>query len=213
MNKYLNNDLKLFLYLIIVIGLTSLIFKSDDEYWLRSCTIEYDSCGYKNQKGKWEVSMGRYTKLYTDTFRTTAIVYEKNQGIIGINKKGERLYFVHVFDNGPDPIFEGLFRIIIDNKYGFANMNNIVIDPKFDFVYPFSEGLAIFNKGCTLKKEMNGDHVIVDGGKLGYINKEGVIIINAQYDYAESFTNNCARVVLNEQKILIDKNGKIIGHW
>jgi len=92
-------------------------------------------------------------------------------------------------------------------------MNNIVIDPKFDFVYPFSEGLAIFNKGCTLKKEMNGDHVIVDGGKLGYINKEGVIIINAQYDYAESFTNNCARVVLNEQKILIDKNGKIIGHW
>ncbi len=48
------------------------------------------------------------------------------------------------FDNGPDYIKEGLFRIINEeNLIGFADsLGNVVIPPVFKFAYPFSHGKA-----------------------------------------------------------------------
>jgi hypothetical protein len=204
---------KTIFYLLIIGGLTSCISKLKDDYWIRVCDIEGDSCGYKNKSGQWMIPLGKNMTLYTDTFRNSAIVSNKSQGMIGIDKNCKKLYSVHFFDNGPDQTSEGVFRIIIDNKYGFANMDRIVIHPKFDFVYPFSESLSVFNRGCTFKKEKDGDHILIVGGKYGYINKNGEIVIDAQYEYAESFTNGCARVIFNNKNVLIDSKGRTIGNW
>jgi hypothetical protein len=186
--------------------------KPNKSYLIRYCT-ETDSCGYKDLKGILRVPLGKYTTLYTDTFINTAIVYDRNEGIIGINRDLEKIYSVHVFDNGPDPVSEGLFRIINENKFGFADMTKIVIAPQFDFVYPFIEGFSVFIEGCVFKKDKEREHEIISGGKYGYIDKKGKIIIEAKFDGALPFFNGQAKVTMNSINYIIDTKGQIVGQW
>jgi hypothetical protein len=56
----------------------------------------------------------------------------------------------------------------------------VVIAAKFDFALPFSEGLAAYCVGC--KPVSQGEYHQMEGGKWGYINKTGEIVVNPEYD-------------------------------
>jgi len=76
------------------------------------------------------------------------------------------------YDNGPDYFSEGLVRTVKDHKYGFMDKNlNIVIERKFDFVFPFENGKAKVCMGC--KKLTDGEHSWYEGGVFYYINQLG----------------------------------------
>ncbi|MBN2897738.1 MAG: WG repeat-containing protein [Clostridia bacterium] len=66
--------------------------------------------------------------------------------------------------------------------------------PEYDWVAPFSEGLAIVEKN----------------GKYGYINTSGEVVIPIKYDDADNFVDGAAEVYAFSSYYSIDKEGKKI---
>ena len=91
---------------------------------------------YLNERGDTIVPYGKYRYCQTDTIKELGFVYEnkpKDARIICINNAGKELFYVFKYDNGPDYIQEGLFRIMNeDGLVGFADsLGNVVIKPQF----------------------------------------------------------------------------------
>lgn len=102
---------------------------------------------YLNERGDTIVPYGKYRYCQTDTIKDLGFVYEnkpKDARIICINDAGKELFYVFKYDNGPDYIQEGLFRMVNeDGLIGFADsLGNVIIEPQFKFAYPFKEGKA-----------------------------------------------------------------------
>lgn len=100
---------------------------------------------YLNERGDTIVPYGKYRYCQTDTIKKIGFVYEnkpKDARIICINDAGKELFYVFKYDNGPDYIQEGLFRIMNeDGLVGFADsLGNVIIEPQFKFAYPFKGG-------------------------------------------------------------------------
>lgn len=100
---------------------------------------------YLNERGDTIVPYGKYRYCQTDTIKKIGFVYEnkpKDARIICINDAGKELFYVFKYDNGPDYIQEGLFRIMDeDGLIGFADsLGNVIIEPQFKFAYPFKGG-------------------------------------------------------------------------
>ena len=80
-------------------------------------------------------------------------------------------------------------------KYGFENFNKTVVIPaSFDYVLPFSNGIAAVKKG----------------DKWGYINSSGKAITDFLFDDANSFHGFVAIVEKNDKSFLIDSSFKKI---
>ncbi len=127
---------------------------------------------FVNRKGDTVIPPGRYYATWTDTLKTFAIVSDKNLGLIGIDKEGNVLYKVFSFDNGPDFINEGLFRVVRYGKIGYADRRGkIVIPCQFDCAYYFENGKAKVSKNC--KKIKDFDHVKWESDSWYFIDKTG----------------------------------------
>ena len=147
--------------------------KHNDYLLLYSDTVTYQD-GYKNKAGQVIIPLGKYPPCFTSKFTNYAIVVDANgKDLIAINRKEEVLYQVYMFDNGPDYVVEGLFRIIVNKKIGYANARTgaIVISPVYDCAEPFSKGIAHVAVGCNTIKE--GEHSYWAEGLQSYINKKG----------------------------------------
>ena len=129
-----------------------------NEYLLQVCDAN-GNCGYVNQKGDTVIAPGKYDHCFNDTFRSYAVVVVKGKtGFMAIDRKENVLYEVFAFDNGPDYPAEGLFRIQVGNKIGYADetTGKIVIQPLFDCAYPFENGAAQVSTNC--KTEHQKEH-------------------------------------------------------
>lgn len=103
-----------------------------------------------------------------------------------LNKSGKTAQ-THRVDSGADNFSEGLARVIVDKKYGFMdNSLNIVIDPRYDFAFPFENGIAAVCNNCISKSE--GEHSYMEGGKWGAINRQGEVIIPIVHDSRDIYT-------------------------
>ncbi|WP_291950599.1 WG repeat-containing protein, partial [Campylobacter sp.] len=118
---------------------------------------------------------------------------------------------------------------LINKKWGFINKKGeIVIEPKFDEVWSFSEGLVRvklngkygfidksgkfiieprFDKAYPFKEGLAG---VLLNGKWGFINKSGEIVIEPKFVEAYTFSEGLAKVKLNGKYGFIDKNGEIV---
>ncbi len=127
---------------------------------------------YINSKGDTVIAPGKYLMCYTDTFRNFAIVEKPYTGFIGINRDEKVLFEVFIFDNGPDDISEGYFRITRDGKIGYADRNgDIKISPQFGCAFPFQNGIAKVGRDC--KTIAYGEHSAWVTDAWFYINKSG----------------------------------------
>lgn len=101
---------------------------------------------YLNEQGDTIIPYGKYKFCQTDTIRYIGFVYENRQNarIVCIDNQGKELFYVHKYDNGPDYIREGLFRIMDEDGWiGFADsLGNVVIKPQFKFATSFENGKA-----------------------------------------------------------------------
>jgi len=128
-------------------------------------------CGYVNSKGDTIIPIEKYKYCFKDRVTTYAIVGD-NSGIYAIDQKENRLYEVYWFDNGPDYLRDGLFRIKRNNKIGYANTNGeIVIEPQFDCANAFENSKAKVTFDCELKKV--GEHTEMKSDDWFYIDKTG----------------------------------------
>jgi len=95
-----------------------------------------------------------------------------DQGWVLIDVKGREVIRPYTFDNGPDYFEEGLARFVQDRKFGFFDESGkVVIQPQFDFAYPFKDGKAKVGWGCTFTPD--GEHQQVSGGEWKQIDKTG----------------------------------------
>ncbi|WP_160110636.1 WG repeat-containing protein [Aequorivita lipolytica] len=120
--------------------------------------------GYLNSKGDTIVPIGKYYYCYTDTIRNFGMIVEKETGkILGIDQNANELFEVYKYDNGPDYTRDGLFRIIQNGKFGFANENGeIVIQPKYKCARPFDNEIAMVTDFCEIKPMENREIWIGD---------------------------------------------------
>ncbi|MGB0524686.1 MAG: WG repeat-containing protein [Flammeovirgaceae bacterium] len=144
---------------------------ADDPFLIRVENEDTGLQGYVNSKGDTVIAMGKYDYCFTDTFKTFAIVASQ-EGLIGINRKEKRLFEVFVYDNGPDYVQEGLFRMVKDGKIGFANMDGkVVIDPQYPCAYAFQDGKAKVALECTSKQD--GEYSFWESETWFFIDKQG----------------------------------------
>ena len=138
---------------------------------------------YLNERGDTIVPYGKYRYCQTDTIKKIGFAYEnkpKDARIICINDAGKELFYVLKYDNGPDYIQEGLFRIMNeDGLVGFADsLGNVVIKPQFKFAYPFEHGKAkvTFSGENKVIPDSKGEKHYRDNSDWYHINKNGKII-------------------------------------
>jgi len=138
---------------------------------------------YLNERGDTIVPYGKYRYCQTDTIKELGFVYEnkpKDARIICINNAGKELFYVFKYDNGPDYIQEGLFRIMNeDGLVGFADsLGYVVIKPQFKFANPFENGKAKVTFSGENKEvpDSKGENHYWDSSNWYYINKNDKII-------------------------------------
>jgi hypothetical protein len=91
---------------------------------------------------------------------------------VAIDRNEKILFEIFPFDNGPDPISDGLYRIVTNKKIGFADQNgNIIIIPRYGCAYPFEKGRAKVSDKCKTVKD--GEHSIWISDNWYYIDKKG----------------------------------------
>ncbi|EIQ3151057.1 WG repeat-containing protein, partial [Campylobacter coli] len=122
-----------------------------------------------------------------------------------------------------------LIRVKIDGQWSFLDKNGeFAIEPKFDNLGVFSEGLAgvglngkygFIDKSGKIVIEPKFDNlgVFSEGlagvglnGKYGFIDKNGEFVIKPKFDEAWDFSEGLAKVELNRKYGFMDKNGKIV---
>jgi hypothetical protein len=131
--------------------------------------------GYLNNAGDTTIPFGKYGFCFTEKFDKFAIVM-KDYKFVGIDRQENILFNIFIFDNGPDYPSNGLFRIVINGKIGYADNNGkIVVPAQYDCAYPFKNGKAMVGNGCELKN-INEEHLTWVGGKWHYINKKGITV-------------------------------------
>jgi len=168
--------LVLFLNLTITIACFS---QSKEDYLIKVFKGKYDQVGvesgYMNLKGDTIIPFGKYYYCYTDTLRNFAIVMKNKGPLVGIDRSENELFEVYWFDNGPDNIAEGLFRIKKNGKIGYSDTyGKIVIEPQFDCAFPFENGKAKVSNDC--KTVPDGEHSRWISENWKYIDKNGQTI-------------------------------------
>ena len=173
MSRLMYKDIRFFLLVLLVLVISCkppenstiitgepLILKEDTT---TSSFSYYDSQGKK--------VLGTYKMAFTDTLIDFAIVADP--GFTLINRKGEHLYDIFTYDNGPDYPTDGLFRIIKNGKIGYvdAKTANLIIEPIYTCAYPFENGKAKVSTQCTTSKD--GEHVEWKSENWFYIDKKG----------------------------------------
>ncbi|WP_152286642.1 WG repeat-containing protein [Flavicella marina] len=117
-----------------------------------------DDFAFINRKGDTIISSDDIYYSFQDTIITFGIVIKKEpQSLIGINRKGETLFEVYPYDNGPDEFHDGLLRIMKNGKIGFANeKGEIIIKPQFECASIFENAIATVSNDCYLYYDQDG---------------------------------------------------------
>ncbi len=199
----------IFIHIILLAFCSFGVYAQDDALSKVSSSIEMEpfTTGYINMSGDTIIPIGKYIHCYTEKFDKIAIVSIKNHsGFYAIDRLENILFEVMEYDNGPDPVNNGLFRIVSDDKIGYANMQGqVLIKPQFEVALPFSDGYAAFCVG--VRDEKKGDHKKRVGGKWGYINEYGKAVIQPTFDAAYFFKNGKAKVRKEGKSYYINKTG------
>lgn len=109
-----------------------------------------------------------------------------------------------------------LFDVTVDGKQGFIDKHgDIIIEPKYEKVLPFHEGLAAVQVGQQWGFIDSQDSMVIEpqfvqvgsfadglapvkilrvSSRWGFINRQGDLVIEPQFDHVEDFRNGIAKV-------------------
>lgn len=148
---------------------------SGDEPLILFTDAASDAYGYKDLKGKIVIPAGKYSMCFTDTLKAYAIVADATKGIIAIDRTDKMLYKVFPYDNGPDDVSGGLFRIIDGDKIGYADAatGKVVISPQYTCAWPFENGVAKVATDCRTEAYGEEEHSTWVSEHWFYINSTG----------------------------------------
>jgi hypothetical protein len=113
----------------------------------------------------------------------------------------------------PTHFSDGLCRVVHYNRKTSPNMRYLYLDktgkialelniPQLRESFDFHEGRA--------RVQIGGNPNSGAGGKFGFIDKTGKLVIPADYDHAEDFRNGLAQLATEDGVLYIDPTGKTI---
>jgi len=92
-----------------------------------------------------------------------------------VRKDGKAMETITTKNGKADVFKEGLARTRVHGKIGFFNKNlDIVLEPIYDFAFPFYDGVAEICVGCTEHGE--DDNGMIEGGSWKSIDRKGLIV-------------------------------------
>ena len=113
------------------------------------------------------------------SFREGPAVVAVGRDLFWVDRSGRAVPALP-FDNGADYFVDGLARTIRKGKIGFVDRRlREVIPPRWDWASPFDGGVAAVCEGC--RPSGNGEHRPVEGGRWGYVDRTGRIVVPATY--------------------------------
>lgn len=137
---------------------------------------------FLNERGDTIVPYGKYKFCQINRVKNLVFAYENKQDarIVCLDSQGKELYYVFQYDNGPDKIREGLFRIMDKNGLiGFADsLGNVVLKPQFKFAFPFENGKAkvTFSGKSKFSPDSKDEKHYWDSPDWYYIDTNGKIL-------------------------------------
>ena len=137
---------------------------------------------FLNERGDTIVPYGKYKFCQINRVKNLVFAYENKQDarIVCLDSQGKELYYVFQYDNGPDKIREGLFRIMDKNGLiGFADsLGNVVLKPQFKFAFPFENGKAkvTFSGESKVVPDSKDEKYYWDSPDWYYIDTNGKIL-------------------------------------
>lgn len=140
--------------------------------------IHFDDCGVI------EGDKVTLAKLHTENVvyneKGLACLLFSAKSVFYLHKSG-RSHKVYRYDNACDYFKEGLTRGIVRDKMVFVNeLLEVTIRPEFEFLTPFDYGHAVVCNG-PFAEERRGEHTFRSGGKCGLIDKQGNLVVQANY--------------------------------
>ncbi|HWE35696.1 MAG TPA: WG repeat-containing protein [Isosphaeraceae bacterium] len=167
---------------------------------------EGDRWGYIDAKGKVAIPP-RYR--WAEDFQDGLAGVEQDETVGFIDGRGEM-----VFTTPPGASIRmfsgGLVAYRAIDKYGFLDRRGkVIVEPRYDNVGQFSEGLAAVNLGAVSHGFPRPD--LKEGGKWGFIDTTGKLVIPIRFDSVEyhGFSDGLARVTVGDERYDIDKAGKV----
>ena len=109
---------------------------------------------------------------------------------------------------------EGLLPVRMNGKWGFLDLDGMIaIAPEYDLVRLFHDGRAVVNvggKGIS-KRGLLDTTTYFGGGRWGFIDRTGNVVIPLQFLDADPFSESKARVTLEDgTQWFIDRSGQLI---
>lgn len=126
-------------------------------------------CAVPQDDGSFAISPAILPILHFDVhdhfeLRGLAPILIDKVGYALVRRDGRALH-VKVMDNGPDWFEDGLVRVLVGGKVGFADQNlHLIIPAIYDGAYQFRDGRALVCTGCVLVSDGEG-HSHYEGGR------------------------------------------------
>ena len=137
--------------------------------------------GFKNAAGEVIVEP-RFMMAFGFSDKGLGAVADED-GFAFIDTRGTVLARAFAFDNGPDYFVAGRARIIEGDKVGFIDeTGTIVVEPTYEAAGSFCSGLAPVCSGC--RREDDGEHYRMVGGRWGFIDRSGAVVVPLEHDEA-----------------------------
>jgi hypothetical protein len=125
-----------------------------------------------------------------------------------MNVTVSKLAFILLMSTGLQSFAQGityLAKVELNKKYGCVDLKGKEVIPvAYDDMGFWGNNLIPVNKGAK------GIDFLKKGGKWGYCNTRGVLVIALQFEKAETFHEGLAAVQLNKKWGFIDTTGKIV---
>ena len=174
---------------------------------LQTDTIYDNAYNFEKKQAKVEIGNNHYIiNRKGKIIDTLQIDYQKMNGKLKLFGNSESGTLGRINGNG-DIIMEGAYTSFgyvqkdrfwynKNGKYGLADTTGtILIKPFYEYLTYFSDnGLALAKKNS----------------KFGYINENGIVIIDFKFDEARGFRNGLAAVKINGKWGFIDKQGQFV---
>lgn len=137
----------------------------------------------------------------TEEFDENGLAKVYLDGKVGLIDRDNKVVLSPIYDSIGD-IEEGVFSAVKDDKYYILDIkgNELFSSKKYTFIGKSSNNYIVAGK-----KSKDGNI------KMGYINKNGKVLIKPKYNMAWDFKNGRALVKTeSNENLIIDKSGKII---
>ncbi|MFH0819589.1 MAG: WG repeat-containing protein [bacterium] len=166
-------------------------------------------CGFIDKTGKFVIGSQLFISIPLSFSEGLAAVETKN-GWGFIDRTGK--FVIEPGFKGAENFRDSIARVYTQKRFALIDKTGQVISPlEVNDVDYFFEGLAAINIGGIVRYNLHSDSEDIDiGGKWGYIDRTGKIIIEPIFSSVKQFSDGLAAVKYKDKWGFINKEGKFV---